>query len=243
MNTDLSLSGTTPYTSPEVRSTPFRKVSFTAGVLYILTFVSIPTFVLYRQAHYPNFITGNSSDNAIIVGGLLEIVVALVGIATAIVLYPVLKKQNESLALGLVAARVLEAATIFVGVAFLLSLVTLHQSGAGKDGLVASHALVALYDRIFILGQGFIPGICDLLLGLIFYKSRLVPRKLSIIGIIGFVPLTASYLAIMFGVVDRFSPWTGLSALPVAVFEFTLGIYLVVKGFNPHAKRFALQQR
>lgn len=232
MNPNLSNSSTIPNVSPAVRSTQFRRVSLTAGTLYILTFVSIPTFVLYGPAHDPNFIVGNSNDNAIIAGGLLEIVVALAGIATAIVLFPVLKKQNESMALGLVAARVLESATIFVGVAFLLSLVTIHQSEAGQDALVTSHALVALYDRIFLLGQSFIPAICDLLLGVLLYKSRLVPRALSLIGIAGALPLIAGYSATMFGYIDRFSPWAGLSAFPVAVFEFSLGIYLVVKGFR-----------
>lgn len=232
MNPNLSNSSTIPNVSPAVRSTQFRRVSLTAGILYILTFVSIPTFVLYGPAHDPNFIVGNSNDNAIIAGGLLEIVVALAGIATAIVLFPVLKKQNESMALGLVAARVLESATIFVGVAFLLSLVTIHQSEAGQDALVTSHALVALYDRIFLLGQSFIPAICDLLLGVLLYKSRLVPRALSLIGIAGALPLIAGYSATMFGYIDRFSPWAGLSAFPVAVFEFSLGIYLVVKGFR-----------
>lgn len=232
MNPNLSNSSTIPNVSPAVRSTQFRRVSLTAGTLYILTFVSIPTIVLYGPAHDPNFIVGNSNDNAIIAGGLLEIVVALAGIATAIVLFPVLKKQNESMALGLVAARVLESATIFVGVAFLLSLVTIHQSEAGQDALVTSHALVALYDRIFLLGQSFIPAICDLLLGVLLYKSRLVPRALSLIGIAGALPLIAGYSATMFGYIDRFSPWAGLSAFPVAVFEFSLGIYLVVKGFR-----------
>lgn len=232
MNPNLSNSSTIPNVSLAVRSTQFRRVSLTAGILYILTFVSIPTFLLYGPAHDPNFIVDNSNDNAIIAGGLLEIVVALAGIATAIVLFPVLKKQNESMALGLVAARVLESATIFVGVAFLLSLVTIHQSEAGQDALVTSHALVALYDRIFLLGQSFIPAICDLLLGVLLYKSRLVPRALSLIGIAGALPLIAGYSATMFGYIDRFSPWAGLSAVPVAVFEFSLGIYLVVKGFR-----------
>lgn len=238
MRTNHLITSAKASASQAVESTPFRRVSITAGLLYILTFVSIPTFFLYGPAHEPNFIISNGSDNSIIVGGLLEIVVALAGIATAIVLYPVLKNQNESMALGLVAARVLEAATIFVGVAFLLSLVTLRQSDAGKDALATSHALVALYDRIFLLGQSFIPAICDLLLGILLYKSRLVPRALSLIGIAGALPLVAGYITTMFGYIDRFSPWAGLSAVPVAVFEISLGVYLIVKGFKPNSKIF-----
>jgi hypothetical protein len=147
----------------------------------------------------------------------------------------VLKKQSEGLALGLVAARILESSTIFVGVAFLLSIVTLRQAGAGSDALVTSHALAALYDRIFLLGQSFMPAICDLLLGFLLYKSRLVPRGLSLIGLIGGPILLAGYIAVLFGLIGQHTPLAGLSALPVALFEFSLGIWLVVKGFNPKA--------
>jgi len=212
--------------------TSLRKTSLAAGALYLLTFISIPTLTLYGPVHQPDYITGTGNDTAVIIGGILEIIVALAGISTAIVLYPVLRKQNEGLSLGLVASRVLEAGTMFVGVAFLLSVVTLHQNGAGSDALVTSHALVVLYDRIFLLGQGFIPALNDLLLGILLYKSRLVPRSLSLLGIAGALPLIVGYIAVMFGVIDRISPLAGLSAVPVAVFEFSLGIYLVVKGFK-----------
>ncbi|CAN5787330.1 hypothetical protein BH11BAC3_BH11BAC3_47250 [soil metagenome] len=210
-----------------------RKTSLLAGVLYLFTFVSIPTLALYRPIHEPNFIIGPGPDNALIIGGILEIIVALAGIGTAVVLYPVLKKQNESAALGLVAARILESGTIFVGVAFLLSIVTLRQAGSGVDVLASGHALVALYNRIFLLGQSFMPAVCDLLLGFMLYQSRLVPRALSLIGIVGAVPLVAGYIAIMFGLIQRNSPIAGLAAVLVALFEFSLGIYLVVKGFKP----------
>jgi hypothetical protein len=209
-----------------------RKTSLTAGVLYLLTFVSIPTLALYGAIHDKNYILGSGPDTPTIIGGVLEIIVALCGIGTAIVLFPLLKKQNEEAALGLVAARILESATIFVGVAFLLSIVTLRQSGAGTDALATSHALVSLYDRIFLLGQSFMPAICDMLLGYLLYKSRLVPRTLSLIGMIGAPLLIAGYMAILFGVIDRISPLAALSAVPVALFEFSLGIWLVAKGFN-----------
>jgi hypothetical protein len=212
-----------------------RKISLTAGILYLLTFVSIPTLALYSSIHGTNYIVGSGPDTAVIIGGILEIIVALAGIGTAIVLYPLLKKQNESLALGLVASRVLEASTMFVGVAFLLSVVTLRQAGAGADALITSHALVALYDRIFLLGQSFFPAVNDLLLGFLLYQSRLVPRALSLIGIVGGPVLIAGYLAVMFGLVDQHAPLAGLSALLVALFEFSLGIWLIVKGFNSAA--------
>ncbi len=210
-----------------------RKTALLAGVLYLLTFVSIPTLTLYGPIRAPNYILGPDTDSDVILGGILEIIVSLAGIATAIVLFPVLRKQHEGAAIGLVASRVLEAATIFLGVAFLLSIVTLRKGGAGVEALPTSHALVALYDRIFVLGQGFIPAINDLLLGFLLYKSRLVPRFLSLIGIIGAVPLVAGFLAMMFGAFDRISSFAALSAVLVALFEFSLGIYLVVKGFKP----------
>jgi len=212
-----------------------RRISLAAGIAYVLTFVSIPTLALYDSVKGPHYILDHGSDSAAVVGGLLEVVVALAGIATAVILFPILKKQNESFALGLVAARILESSTIFVGVAFLLSIVTLHQDGAGTGALPSSHVLVALYDRIFLLGQSFMPAVCDLLLGYMLYQSRLVPRRLSVIGMIGAPVLVLGYLAILFGAIDQHGALAGLSALLVAVFEFSLGLWLIVKGFDPEA--------
>jgi hypothetical protein len=113
-----------------------RKTALVAGAFYLLTFVSIPTLALYGAVHQPDYILGTGPDTAVVIGGLLEIIVALAGIGTAIALYPVVKRQNERVALGFVGARVLEAATIFAGVASLLTLVTLRQAGVGADGLV-----------------------------------------------------------------------------------------------------------
>ncbi len=212
-----------------------RKVSLAAGILYVLTFVSVPTLVIYGPVKSAGYILGSGSDMAAIVGGILEITVALAGIGTAVVLFSVLKKQNEILALGLVAARILESATIFLGVAFLLTIVTLHQTGAGADSLAVSNALAALYERIFLLGQSFMPALCDLLLGFLLYQSRLVPRGLSLIGILGGPLLLLGYFAVMFGFLGQHDALAGLSAIGVAVFEFLLGIWLIVKGFNPQA--------
>jgi Domain of unknown function (DUF4386) len=212
-----------------------RKVSLAAGILYLFTFVSIPTLALYRPVKRANYILGTGPDTAAVFGGVLEIIVALAGIGTAVVLFRVLKKQNEGVALGLIASRVLEASTIFLGVAFLLSIVTLRKDGAGADALVTSHALVTLYDRIFLLGQSFMPAVDDLLLGFLLYQSRLVPRALSRIGILGAPLLVAGYLAVLFGLTGQHGSLAGLSAFPVAIFEFSLGVWLVVKGFDPEA--------
>lgn len=212
-----------------------RRVSLTAGILYLLTFVSIPTLFLYNSVKGANYLVGSVTDTAAIVGGFLEIVVAVAGIGTAVALFAVLKKQNTELALGLVASRTLEAATIFVGVAFILSIVTLRKDGVGSGGLVTSHALAALYDRIMLLGQSFMPAINDALLGFMLYRSRLVPRALSWIGLIGSPILIVGYLLVLSGVLGQHSSVAALCALPVAVFEFVLGVWLVVKGFNPQA--------
>jgi hypothetical protein len=213
-----------------------RKISLAAGLLYLLTFVSIPSLVtLYVPVKSANYILGAGPDTGAMLGGLLEIIVAVACIGTASVLFPLLKKQNEGLALSLVAARVLEAGTMFVGVAFILSIVSLRQDGAGADALVVSHTLVNLYERIFLLGQSFMPAVNDMLLGFLLYKSRLVPRALSLIGIVGGPVLIAGYLAVIFGLVGQHTALPGLSAVPVALFEFSLGVWLIVKGFNPSA--------
>jgi len=212
---------------------PDRKTAFVAGVLYLLTFVSIPTLGLYGAIHDPNYIIGSGPDTPVAIGAALEIIVALAGIGTAVALYPVLKRQNEAMALGLVGSRVLEASTIFGGVAFLLTIVSLRQAGAGGDSLVAGRALVTMYDRIFLIGQSLMPAVNDLLLGFLLYQSRLVPRVLPLIGITGGVVLIVSDIAVLFGAIAQRAPVAGLAALPVAVFEFSLGVWLVVKGFNP----------
>lgn len=212
-----------------------RKIALTAGIFYLLTFVSIPTLSLYTGIHDPNYILGPGPDTNVFIGVILELIVALTGIGTAVALYPLLKKQNGSVALGLVGARVLEAATIFVGAAFLLAVVTLRQSGIGAEGLVTAKALVTLYDRIFHVGQGLIPALDDLLLGYLLYKSKLVPRTLSIIGLVGVPTLVAGNIFVLFGILGQRDPSTFLFAVPVAVFEFTLGIWLIVKGFNSSA--------
>jgi hypothetical protein len=202
---------------------PLRKTALVAGVFYLLTFVSIPTLALYGQVHDPNYIVGPGPDTPIIIGGVLEVIVALAGIGTAVVLYPVVKRQNEAVALGLVGSRVLEAAGILAGVACLLTIVSLREAGAGNGALVTGQALVALYDRINLLSQSLMPAVNDLLLGYLLYKSRLVPRVLPVLAFIGAPLLLVSDAAVLFGVVERVSALPAIATLPVALFEFSLG--------------------
>jgi hypothetical protein len=212
---------------------PLRKTALVAGVLYLLTFVSIPTLFLYGPVKGANYILGPGPDTTAIVGGILEIIVALAGIGTAVVLYPVVKRQNEARALGFVGSRTLEASAIFVGVACLLSVVTLRQVGAGAGALVAAQTLVTLYNRTFLISQSFIPAVNALLLGSLLYQSRLVPRVLPLLGFIGAALLVASDIGVLFSLWGQTSSVAALAALPIALWEFALGIYLVVKGFKP----------
>jgi hypothetical protein len=217
-----------------------RRTARIAGLLYLLTFVSIPTLALYKPVkdHVGTFLLGAGSDTGLMVGALSEVVVGLAGIGTAVVLFPVLKRQSETAALGIVAARLLETSLIFVGVINLLTIVTLRNDVAGTTGpdstslTTTGHSLVAVYNWTFLLSQSLMPVIVDLLLGYLLFRSRLVPRILPILAFVGGPLLLASDLAIFFGVYAKGSLLDGLAVIPVAVFEFSFGVYLVVKGFN-----------
>ncbi len=213
--------------------TTSRKTSLTAGILYLLTFISIPTLSLYHEIHQPNFVISSAPSTDVVLGGMLELVMALACIGTALAFYPVLKKQNEMLALGFVAARILEATLIFAGVASLLTVLNLRS--LGTEAQVVSRGLVMLYDRLFLISQSFIPAVNALLLGSLLYQTRLVPRILPIIGIIGAFTLVAGDVAVLYGVYDQRAPIAGLSAVPIALWEFSLGIYLTFKGFKENA--------
>jgi hypothetical protein len=217
------------------RMTSLRKTALVAGVFYLLTFVSIPTLALYSSVRGSNFITGSGSVSPVILGAFLEVVVALAGIGTAVTLYPVVKRQNEGFALGFVASRVLEAATIYAGVVSLMSIVTLRQAGAGASALVTSQALAAQYSWTFFFGQSFFAAVNAVLLGSLLYQSRLVPRALPSLGFIGAALLTAAWIATLFGFFGpgQVSPLAALAALPIAAWEFSLGIYLTFWGFKP----------
>ncbi|MHA8091202.1 DUF4386 domain-containing protein [Aquirufa regiilacus] len=210
--------------------TATRKTSLTAGILYLLTFISIPTLSLYHEIHQPNFILSAAPASDVVLGGILELLMALACIGTALVFYPVLKKQNETLALGFVAARILEVTLIFAGVASLLTVLNLRS--IGPEAQVMCRGLVMLYDRLFLISQSFIPAVNALLLGTLLYQTRLVPRILPIIGIVGAFTLVAGDVAVLYGLFDQRAPLAGLSAVPIALWEFSLGIYLTVKGFK-----------
>ena len=228
-----TLTATGSHKTPRAPMRASRKQSLAAGILYLATFASIPTLSLYSNAHKEGFVLGSGPDSSVYLGAVLEVIVALTCIGTAIALYPVVKKQAETLAIGFVATRTLEAASIIAGVASILSLVALRQSGAGADGEVAGQVLVGMYDKLFMLSQSLMPSINGLLLGTLLYRSRLVPRIIPTIGLIGAPILFVFTMLAVGGVVDNFGVAAGPAALLIAVWEFSLGIYLTFKGFKP----------
>jgi hypothetical protein len=221
--------------------TSTRTTARVAGVFYLITFVaSIPAVALLAPVlNNPDYILSTGSDTRVTLGCLLDLVNAVACVGTAVTLFPVVKRQNEAAALGFVTARVLEAAIIAVGVVSLLSVVTLRQdlaeaAGADAGSLAAvGKSLVAVRDWTFLLGPGLIPAANALLLGYLMYKSALVPRIIPVLGLIGAPLLIASALATMFGVNDQTSAFSVIMTLPVAAWELSLGVWLVVKGFKP----------
>ena len=168
-------------------------------MFYLLTFVSIPTLYLYGPVREVGYILGPGPDTRVYIGVILEIIVALAGIGTAVALYPVVKRQNEGVALGFVATRTLEAGAIFAGVVTLMAVVTLRQAAAGAGALATGQTLVGLHDWTFTLSQSLIPAVNALLLGSLLYQSRLVPRVLPVLGFVGAALLVTSTTATVFG--------------------------------------------
>jgi hypothetical protein len=235
---------TTQHLPDTTRPAPdtMRRTSLAAGVLYLITFVSMPTLALYKPVReHADFILGAGSDTGVLWSALSEVVVALAGIGTAVVLFPVARRWSETAALGFVTARVLEAGLIIVGVVGVLSIVTLRDQVAGTPAadtaslLTTGHALAASYDWAFLLSQSLMPVFNALCLGSVLYRSRLVPRILPTIGLIGAPLLLGSDIAIFFGLYDRMSPIAAVAALPIAAWEFSLGVYLTVRGFKGSA--------
>jgi hypothetical protein len=213
-----------------------------AGALYLVTFVAgIPPalFLLDPVLSDPDYVLGSGADTQVLLGGLFDIVNALACVGTAVVLYPVVKRQNGAVALGFVASRLLEAAIIVIGVVCLAAVVTLRQdlggaTGAAADSLTtAAAALVAVRDWTFLLGPGFIPGINALLLGYLLYRSGLVPRVIPLLGLIGAPFFLVAATASILGLNEQVSVWSGIVTIPIFLWELSLGLWLVIKGFRP----------
>jgi hypothetical protein len=170
----------------------------------------------------PRYILGGgAADNGLALGALLELILIVANIGTAVVLYPVVKRVNEILASGFVTARVVESAFIAVGVLSVLSMVTLRQEAAGAAGadagslLAVGQSLVALHHWTFLLGPGFVVGIGNgLILGYLMYRSGLVPRRMALLGLIAGPVLLARFVGILFGVFEPMSVLGGIMVVP-----------------------------
>ena len=210
--------------------------------MYLITFItSIPAFFVFYAPvlNDPRYIVGAGADTSVALGAFLEMILIIANIGTAVVLYPILKRQNEILILGYVTARVMESVFIAVGILSVLSIVTLRQEAtAGADAaslLTAGKSLVALHDWTFLL-LGFMVGVGNgLLLGYLMYTSALVPRGMAVLGLIAGPVLIASGIAVMFGVIEAGGVVQAIATIPEALWELFLGIWPIVRGFNPSA--------
>jgi hypothetical protein len=216
-----------------------RKTAFVGGAFYVITFAaSIPALLLLSPVlNHPGYIASAGADTSVLWGCFLDLVTALAGIGSAVALFSVVKRQHEGFALGFVTSRIVEAVFIVIGVVSLLAVVTLRQAGAaGTDSaslVTVGQALVAVRDWTFLLGPTLMAGINALLLGTLMYRSRLVPRIIPTLGLIGAPLLLTSTIATMFGINDLGSVWSTTAVAPIFVWELSLGVYLVVKGFKP----------
>lgn len=212
-----------------------------AGIFYILTFASsIPAafYFLSPILDDARYVVGPGQDTRVIIGCLLDVVNALTCIGTAVAVYPVVKRQNQSMALGFVMSRMLEAAVVMMGVVSLLAVVALRQNAAGADEsslLATSQGLVALRDYTFQFGPNLCAAINALLFGTLLYKSRLVPRVLPVMGLVAAPLLMGATLATVLGLTEQGSVWFAPGGALIFVWELAVGIYMTVKGFKPSA--------
>jgi Domain of unknown function (DUF4386) len=209
------------------------------GVLFVLTFITaIAGLILYDPVlNDADYILGDGADTRVTLGALSEILLAITGIGTAVVLWPIVRRQSETLALSYVASRVMESGVIVVGLISLMSVVTLREdfAGTGADAgslTVAGESLVAIHDWTFLLGPGFCVGVNGLVLGYLMYRSGLVPRQIAMLGVVGGPLIFASSIAVLFGAYEQDGAHF-LFSIPEIAFEAAIAIYLIVKGFKP----------
>jgi hypothetical protein len=217
-----------------------RRIALIAGVLFVVTFVtSIPALLLYQPVlDHVGYITGAGGDTRVLLGAFLELLLIVANVGSAVVLFPVLKRQNEPLAIGFITARIMECAFIAVGILSLLAVVTLRQDLAGTRSDQATlttvgRALVAVKDWTFLLGPGFVVGIGNgLILGYLMYRSGLVPRRMAMLGLVGGPLICISGIAVLLGGIAEGGATQFVATIPEFAWELSLGIYLIVKGFR-----------
>ena len=216
-----------------------RKVARLTGWLMVITFAtSIPAyFTLYAPVREnPDLITGAGPDPtaSVALGAVLELILIVANVGTAVVPYAILRRYSQSLALGYVAARLVESLFIAIGILSLLTFLFMRQEGTAGTDTALGEVLVAIHDRAFLLGPGIFAGVANgMILGYLMFRSGLVPRGLAVLGLIGGPLLLASAIAIMFDVTERGGLLQGLATIPEFIWELSFGIYLIVKGFKP----------
>lgn len=231
----------TTMTRPRTPMTPVRKAALVSGIAYIATFAfSIPVpFGLWKDVlDEPNWILGAGSDAGVPLGAIFELLVGLTGVVTAVAVYSVLRRRSQWGALGFVASRVIEAAVIFTGVFAVMAAYTLRTDVSGTAGaddaslLHIGQALVAVKDWTFLYGPGVMPAFNALCFATVLYQSRLVPRIIPTIGLIGAPLLLISAVSTTFGGWEQTSSTAALLTVPIALWELAIGVYMTVKGFR-----------
>jgi hypothetical protein len=207
------------------------------GVLYLITFAtSIPALLLYQPVldDPVGYIAGAGQNTQIVFGVFLELLLIIANIGTAVVIYPIVRRQSEELALGYVTARLLECMFILVGLVAVLGIVTLQQDVAGAAEDSVAYTLAAIKDWTFLLGPGWVVGWGNgLILGYLMYSSGLVPRRACWLGLVGGPLIVFSGTLVLFDVADPGGTLQGLATIPEGLWELFLGVYCTVKGFKP----------
>src|SRR3954469_12043816 len=207
------------------------------GVLYLITFItSIPALLLYQPVldDPVGYIAGAGQNNQIVFAAFLELLLIVANIGTAVVIFPIVRRQIEELALGYVTARIFESTFILVGIVAVLGIVTLQQEVAGASEGSIAYTLAAIKDWTFLLGPGWVVGWGNgLILGYLMYASGLVPRKLTWLGLVGGPLIILSGTLVMFGVDHPSGSLQGIATIPEFLWELSLGIYCTFKGFRP----------
>lgn len=203
------------------------------GILFIVTFVtSIAAVALFQPVldDPAGYISGDGKDNQIYLGAFLDFLLVLANVGTAVVLYPIARRHNPALAIGYVAARIVECVFIAVGILFVLGVVSLRQDAPDAGDLAVS--LAALKDWTFLLGPGLVvPFGNGLILGYLMYRSRLVPRPWPWLGLIGGPLLLFGNFGVLFDWWEQTGP-VSLLVVPEFIWEAFLGIYCAVWGFK-----------
>ena len=216
-----------------------RKTASLFGWLFIATFVlSIPAYFIFYApvSDEPGFITGAGADESFVVGlgAVSEALLIIANVGTATVLYRVIKRQSEAGAMSYVAARIVEGIFIGIGVIAMLTLLFLREESPAIGDAAFGQLLLGVYDRSFLLGPGFFAGLANgVILGWLMYKSGLVPRGMTYLGLVGGPLIMISGAAIMLGLTERGGTLQGIATIPEFFWELSLGIYCVVKGFKP----------